>query len=44
MLIRMALLSEGERGSLTDQTGPDAEAAIEAHVVAAALRLLHPAS
>ena len=44
MLIRMALLSEGERESLTDQTGPDAEAAIEAHVVAAALRLLHPAS
>jgi len=44
LLIRMALLSEGERESLTGVTGPDAEAAVQAHVVAAALRLLHPAS
>lgn len=42
MLIRMALLSEGERESLTGQTGEDAQAAVEAHVVAAAVRLLHP--
>lgn len=43
MFIRMALLSDGERENLTGRTGDEAEAAVEAHVVAAALRLLHPA-
>ncbi len=42
MLLRMALLSPGERESLTGQKGADAEAIVEAHVVDAALRLLRP--
>ena len=41
--VRMALLSDGERESLTGTSGAEALAVVEAHVIDAALRLVCPA-
>ncbi len=42
VMSRMAVLTESERKTLTDRTGPEAHRAIEEHVVEAVVALLRP--